>query len=99
MNFPSELLYTKDHEWIRIEGDTYRLIDLRAGRGAVIENLLLKNVSVSGTILDANYLRARGGSFVGTTFENLTISGKPVTNAKEMKLNSEGTVSLPRFLP
>ena len=22
MNFPSELLYTKDHEWIRIEGDT-----------------------------------------------------------------------------
>lgn len=22
MNFPSELQYTKDHEWIRIEGDT-----------------------------------------------------------------------------
>lgn len=22
MNFPSELLYTKDHEWIKIEGDT-----------------------------------------------------------------------------
>lgn len=22
MNFPSELKYTKDHEWIRIEGDT-----------------------------------------------------------------------------
>lgn len=21
MNFPSDLLYTKDHEWIRIEGD------------------------------------------------------------------------------
>lgn len=22
MNFPSELKYTKDHEWIRLEGDT-----------------------------------------------------------------------------
>ena len=22
MNFPSELKYTKDHEWIRVEGDT-----------------------------------------------------------------------------
>jgi glycine cleavage system H protein len=22
MNIPSELLYTKDHEWVRIEGDT-----------------------------------------------------------------------------
>jgi len=22
MNFPAELLYTKDHEWIRIEGNT-----------------------------------------------------------------------------
>ncbi len=22
MNFPSELKYTEDHEWIRIEGDT-----------------------------------------------------------------------------
>ena len=22
MNFPSELKYTKDHEWVRIEGDT-----------------------------------------------------------------------------
>ena len=22
MNFPEELLYTKDHEWVKIEGDT-----------------------------------------------------------------------------
>jgi glycine cleavage system H protein len=22
MNFPEELLYTRDHEWVRIEGDT-----------------------------------------------------------------------------
>jgi glycine cleavage system H protein len=22
MNFPSELKYTKDHEWVRVEGDT-----------------------------------------------------------------------------
>ena len=22
MNFPAELKYTKDHEWIRVEGDT-----------------------------------------------------------------------------
>jgi len=22
MNFPDNLLYTKDHEWVRIEGDT-----------------------------------------------------------------------------
>ena len=95
-NAPMRNLHFED---IRIEGDTYRLIDLRAGRGAVIENLLLKNVSVSGTILDANYLRARGGSFVGTTFENLTISGKRVTNPKEMKLVTEGTVGPIRFSP
>ncbi|RZK45586.1 MAG: glycine cleavage system protein H, partial [Pedobacter sp.] len=22
MNFPSELKYTKDHEWVKIDGDT-----------------------------------------------------------------------------
>lgn len=22
MNFPADLLYTKDHEWVRVEGDT-----------------------------------------------------------------------------
>ena len=22
MNFPENLLYTKDHEWVRVEGDT-----------------------------------------------------------------------------
>jgi hypothetical protein len=86
-------------ENIRVEGDSFRLIDLRVHKGGSISDLILRNVSVQGRILDANYLRARGGSFGDITLENIRIGGQSITTPQALKLKTEGEFSGPRFLP
>ncbi|MCU0750687.1 MAG: hypothetical protein MUF13_14190 [Akkermansiaceae bacterium] len=85
-------------ENIRVEGDSFRLIDLRVHQGGSISDLTLRNVSVQGRILDANYLRARGGSFGNLVIQGLRIGGTSVT-AESMKLVTEGEVPPPNFKP
>ena len=44
MNFPADLKYTKDHEWIRVEGDV-------AYVGITVSDLFMP---VSGEVLEVN---------------------------------------------
>ena len=59
MNFPADLKYTKDHEWIRVDGDVayVGITDYAQGELGAIESV--KTVSdlfmpVSGEVIEAN---------------------------------------------
>ena len=59
MNFPADLKYTKDHEWIRVDGDVayVGITDYAQGELGTIE--AVKTVSdlfmpVSGEVIEAN---------------------------------------------
>jgi hypothetical protein len=84
-------------EDIRVEGDAFRLIDLRVHPGGSIRDLTLRNISVEGRILDANYLRARGGSFGELAFDSVRISGHPATTVEVLKLVTEGELPAPKL--
>lgn len=60
-------------------------------------NLTLRNNRVAGRILDANHLRARGGSFENIVLENISIGGKSATDRESLVLKTEGNVSAPVF--
>lgn len=51
MNFPEELLYTKDHEWVRIEGDvaTVGITDFAQGE---LGDIVFVDVSTVGQTVD-----------------------------------------------
>ncbi|MCB1130918.1 MAG: hypothetical protein KDN05_07285 [Verrucomicrobiae bacterium] len=84
-------------ENIRVEGDCYRLFDLRVQDGGSIEDLVLRNISVEGRILDANHLRARGGRFANVVIDNVSIGGKSATDPESLVLKMEGKVPAPVF--
>jgi hypothetical protein len=86
-------------ENIRVEGDSFRLIDLRVHQGGSISDLTLRNLSVQGRILDANYLRARGGSFENLIIQGLKIGANSVSSAESMQLVTEGRVPPVTFKP
>jgi len=59
MNFPADLKYTKDHEWMRIEGDvaTIGITDFAQGElGDIVFVEIETNLymPVAGTIIDVN---------------------------------------------
>ncbi|MEO8146475.1 MAG: glycine cleavage system protein GcvH [Bacteroidia bacterium] len=51
MNFPSELKYTKDHEWVRVEGDvaTIGITDFAQGE---LGDIVYVDISTVGDTLD-----------------------------------------------
>lgn len=53
MTFPAELLYTKDHEWIRIEGDiaTVGITDFAQGE---LGDIVFVDIATKGKSLTAN---------------------------------------------
>ncbi len=53
MNFPAELRYTKDHEWIRLEGNiaTVGITDFAQGE---LGDIVYVDVSTKGETLEAN---------------------------------------------
>jgi glycine cleavage system H protein len=52
MNFPEELMYTKDHEWVRFEGDiaTVGITDFAQGE---LGDIVFVDISTVGQDLDA----------------------------------------------
>jgi len=67
MNFPSELKYTKDHEWIRLEGDTGVVgitefaqqelgdiiyVDLKAAGSQINEHAIFGTIEAVKTVSD-----------------------------------------------
>jgi len=53
MNFPAELKYTKDHEWVRIEGDvaTIGITDFAQGE---LGDIVFVEIETKGQTLDAH---------------------------------------------
>lgn len=53
MNFPAELKYTKDHEWLRIEGDTATvgITDFAQGE---LGDIVFVEIETVGETLDQN---------------------------------------------
>lgn len=53
MNFPSELKYTKDHEWVRIEGDvaTIGITDFAQGE---LGDIVFVEIETVGETLDSH---------------------------------------------
>lgn len=53
MNFPSELKYTKDHEWVRIEGDvaTIGITDFAQGE---LGDIVFVEIETVGETLDTH---------------------------------------------
>ncbi|MEM7312426.1 MAG: hypothetical protein AAF497_04675, partial [Planctomycetota bacterium] len=86
-------------EDVRIEGNCYRLMDLRTDNGGRIENLTMRRVHIEGSISDATYLRSRGGSFRNLRFESCTIGGRTISSAADIRLRTEGNVPVPAFVP
>jgi len=53
MTFPAELLYTKDHEWVRIEGDTATVGITEFAQGE-LGDIVFVDIATTGKTLDAN---------------------------------------------
>ncbi len=53
MTFPAELFYTKDHEWVRIEGDvaTVGITDFAQGE---LGDIVFVDIATKGKALEAN---------------------------------------------
>ena len=51
MNFPSELKYTKDHEWVRIEGDT-AVIGITDFAQSELGDIVFVEIETNGETLD-----------------------------------------------
>lgn len=52
MNFPEDILYTSDHEWIRIEGDT-ALIGVTAFAQSELGDIVFVEVDTVGDVVEA----------------------------------------------
>jgi glycine cleavage system H protein len=53
MNFPAELKYTKDHEWVRIEGDI-ATIGITAFAQSELGDIVFVEIETQGETLDAH---------------------------------------------
>jgi len=53
MTFPAELLYTKDHEWVRIEGDT-AIVGITEFAQGELGDIVFVDIATTGKTLDAN---------------------------------------------
>lgn len=53
MNFPSELKYTKDHEWIRVEGDE-AVIGITDFAQRELGDIVFVDINTVGEEVDAN---------------------------------------------
>lgn len=84
-------------EDIRIEGNSYRLFDLRVQKGGLIENLVVRRLHLEGEVTDASYLRERGGEFGAIIFENCTVNGTALTSPDQIKLRLEGDIDPSTF--
>lgn len=52
MNFPEDLLYTKDHEWVRIEGDT-AIVGITEFAQSELGDIVFVEVNTVGETIDA----------------------------------------------
>ncbi|MCB0820457.1 MAG: glycine cleavage system protein GcvH [Bacteroidetes bacterium] len=52
MNFPEDLLYTKDHEWVRIEGDT-AIVGITDFAQSELGDIVFVEVNTVGETIDA----------------------------------------------
>ncbi len=82
MNFPQELKYTKDHEWVKIDGDvaTIGITEFAAGE---LGDIVYVEVETIGEILDS-------GAVFGTVEAVKTVSDlfMPL-NGEILELNTE----------
>lgn len=66
MNFPDELKYTKDHEWVKIEGDT-ATVGITAYAASELGDIVYVEIETEGESLE-------GGEVFGTVEAVKTVS-------------------------
>src|SRR5204862_2553189 len=78
MNFPAELRYTKDHEWIRLEGADKAVVGITDFAQRELGDIVYVEVETTGKELDA-------GSVFGTVEAVKTVSDLylPISGAVE----------------
>ncbi len=88
MNFPETLKYTKDHEWVKIEGDQ-ALIGITEFAQGELGDIVYVDISTEGETLekDAVFGTVEAVKTVSDLF--LPLSGKIIEVNKELDSNPE----------
>lgn len=88
MNFPSELKYTKDHEWVKVEGDT-AIIGITDFAQGELGDIVYVEVEKEGDSLDkeATFGTVEAVKTVSDLF--MPISGEVIEFNKALEANPE----------
>ena len=83
MSFPSDLLYTKDHEWLKVAGDGTALVGITDFAQSELGDIVFVDVATVGQSLDA-------GAVFGTIEAVKTVSDLYLPVAAEiLELNPD----------
>ena len=90
MNFPSELKYTKDHEWVRVEGNVATI---------GITDFAQKEADIKVRLDDIKQAQLAYKEFYGEYCPTMDSLIYFVHNGKKMKIKKEGAVPDDRLKP
>ncbi len=88
MNIPSELLYTKDHEWVRIEGDvaTVGITDFAQGE---LGDIVYVEVETEGETIEVGEVFGTVEAVKTVSDLFMPVSGEVVEFNSELESNPE----------
>lgn len=94
MNIPAELKYTKDHEWVRVEGDmaTIGITDFAQGE---LGDIVYVEVETEGETLDQDEVFGTVEAVKTVSDLFMPISGEVVSFNEELEANPEAVNSDP----
>lgn len=88
MNFPDNLKYTKDHEWIRIEGNT-AIIGITEFAQSELGDIVYVDISTEGENLSQEEIFGTVEAVKTVSDLFMPVSGKIVAVNKELDSNPE----------
>lgn len=88
MNIPSELKYTKDHEWVRVEGDT-AIVGITDFAQRELGDIVYVEVETEGETLDAEEVFGTVEAVKTVSDLFLPVSGEITSFNKKLEDNPE----------
>lgn len=88
MNTPKELKYTKDHEWVRIEGDTATVGVTDFAQGE-LGDIVFVEIETEGEDLDANEIFGTIEAVKTVSDLFMPLAGKVIAFNKDLESNPE----------
>lgn len=88
MNIPSELKYTKDHEWVRVEGDT-AVVGITDFAQRELGDIVYVEVETEGETLDAEEVFGTVEAVKTVSDLFLPVSGEITSFNKKLEDNPE----------